>query len=395
MRKNKKNIIYLFLIALFFSCAKDDSGSDENEIIQEVVKDQKEEVSSTSTTDTSNSQNQTTSTQATYDRSSFLINIADNIIIPSQNQFKTDLIELQEASNTFEEETNDTNLNTLREKWIVSYKSWQHIEMFNIGRAEEIYYNSKMNIYPVNIDRLENNVSTGNYDLDNANNFSSQGFPALDYLLYGVGSSDSEIIEKFNSGSGYKTYLKDIILKMVNNTNEVIDSWTSYRDVFVSSTENTATSSINKLTNDFIYYYEKGFRANKFGIPVGIFSGGNIFPEKVEAYHNKNVSQILALEALDAIKLFFNGNGSYSLSQYIDNFATDDMENLSNDINSQFDLSRNSIEGLDSNFVNQLNSNSLQMGITYDVIQAGTVLLKTDMLSVLQIATDYVDADGD
>ena len=222
MRKTKKNIIYLFLIALAFSCTKDDSESDENEIIQEVVEDQKEEVSDTSATDTSNSQNQTTSTQATYDRSSFLINIADNIIIPSNNQFKTDLIELQEASNTFEEETNDSNLNTLREKWIASYKSWQHIEMFNIGRAEEIYFNSKMNIYPVNIDRLENNVSTGNYDLDNANNFSSQGFPALDYLLYGIGLSDSEIIEKFNSGSGYKTYLKDIILKMVNNTNEVI-----------------------------------------------------------------------------------------------------------------------------------------------------------------------------
>jgi hypothetical protein len=35
------------------------------------------------------------------------------------------------------------------------------------------------------------------------------------------------------------------------------------------------------------------------------------------------------------------------------------------------------------------------MAITYDVIQVGTVLLKTDMLTVLQIATDYVDADGD
>ncbi len=144
MRKTKKNIIYLFLIAFAFSCTKDDSESDENEIIQEVVEDQKEEVSDTSATDTSNSQNQTTSTQATYDRSSFLINIADNIIIPSNNQFKTDLIELQEASNTFEEETNDSNLNTLREKWIASYKSWQHIEMFNIGRAEEIYFNSKI-----------------------------------------------------------------------------------------------------------------------------------------------------------------------------------------------------------------------------------------------------------
>ena len=32
---------------------------------------------------------------------------------------------------------------------------------------------------------------------------------------------------------------------------------------------------------------------------------------------------------------------------------------------------------------------------TYDAIQQGTILLKTDMLSVLQIPTDYVDADGD
>ena len=182
---------------------------------------------------------------------------------------------------------------------------------------------------------------------------------------------------------------------MSSSTDYVLTEWTNFRSGFISSVENTATSSANRMTNDFIYYYEKGFRANKFGIPVGIFSGGNVFPEKVEAYHNKNVSKILALEALDAIKLFFNGNGSYSLSQYINNFATDDMENLSNDINSQFDLSRNSIEGLDSNFVNQLNSNPLQIGITYDIIQAGTVLLKTDMLSVLQIATDYVDADGD
>jgi len=187
MSKTKKNIIYLFLIALVFSCTKDDSESGQTEIDQQSIEDQKEEVTNTSSTDTSSNQN--TSTQATYDRSSFLINVADNILIPSLNQFKTDLTGLQEASNQFTDETSDSNLKFLREKWITSYKSWQHIEMYNIGRAEEIYFNSKMNIYPVNIDRLENNVSTGNYDLDNANNFSSQGFPALDYLLYGVGTS--------------------------------------------------------------------------------------------------------------------------------------------------------------------------------------------------------------
>ena len=79
MRKTEKYITYLFLIALVFSCTKDDSGNDENEIVQEVVEDQKEDVNNTTSTDTSSSQNQSTSTKATYDRSSFLINIADNI----------------------------------------------------------------------------------------------------------------------------------------------------------------------------------------------------------------------------------------------------------------------------------------------------------------------------
>ena len=68
------------------------------------------------------------------------------------------------------------------------------------------------------------------------------------------------------------------------------------------------------------------------------------------------------------------------------------MFNLSSDINAQLDLGESSIENLDSNFVNQLNNEFLEMALTYDIIQAGTVLLKTDMLSVLQIATDYVDA---
>ena len=107
------------------------------------------------------------------------------------------------------------------------------------------------------------------------------------------------------------------------------------------------------------------------------------------------MSKLLALEAIDAIKKFFNGNGNPSLKHFLDNFATQDMFNLSSDINAQLDLGESSIENLDSNFVNQLNNEFLEMALTYDIIQAGTVLLKTDMLSVLQIATDYVDADGD
>jgi hypothetical protein len=217
----------------------------------------------------------------------------------------------------------------------------------------------------------------------------------MDYLLFGVAEDDTSLVNLYTSNSNYTNYLTEIMGRMVSNTNYVKSEWSSYRAGFIASVENTATSSANKMTNDFIYYYEKGFRANKFGIPVGIFSGGNIFPEKVEAYHNENVSKLLALEAMDAIKSFFNGNGNPSLKQFLDNFASEEMPNLSSDINAQLDLGKSSIEGMDSNFVNQLNNDFSGMAVTYDNIQYGTVLLKTNMLSVLQIATDYVDADGD
>ena len=181
---------------------------------------------------------------------------------------------------------------------------------------------------------------------------------------------------------------------MVSNTLYIKEQWVTYRSSFVNSTENTATSSANKMTNDFIYYYEKGFRSNKFGIPGGVFSN-NPFTEKVEAYYNQNISKLLANEAFDAIKNFFSGNGGYSLEDFIDNYATGDQTNLSSEIKSQFYAVDDMIAELDQNFNNQIQEDLIKFLSTYDAIQQGTILLKTDMLSILQIATDYIDADGD
>ena len=48
-----------------------------------------------------------------------------------------------------------------------SYKKWQYVEMFNIGKAEEIMYFNTMNTYPVNQDRILYNITNSNYDLNN------------------------------------------------------------------------------------------------------------------------------------------------------------------------------------------------------------------------------------
>jgi hypothetical protein len=50
---------------------------------------------------------------------------------------------------------------------------------------------------------------------------------------------------------------------------------------------------------------------------------------------------------------------------------------------------------LDENFYNQINDNNTKFLRVYDAIQEVVVLLKVDMLQLLSINVDYVDADGD
>ena len=337
-----------------------------------------------------------------FDRSALLINWADNIIIPAYNSFKDNLAELQSSSNEFKNNINENTLELLREKWIKAYKSWQHIEMFNIGKAEEIYYASKMNVYPADIIRINSNIESGNYDFNNANNNSAQGFPTLDYLLYFKGSDGTQVIDKFLSTEGDKhmSYLINVVNQMVINTEIVVNDWPTYRDTFVKSTENTATSSVNKLTNDFIFYYEKGLRANKIGIPAGIFSAAPI-TENVEAYYNQNISKILILEAIDAVHNFFLGKAFNSNSKgdsfktIIETLTNNTESNLGNIIDNKLSDAKTKINDLNENFVTQIESDNTTFLRTYDAIQEVVVLLKVDMLQVLNINVDYADADGD
>ena len=336
-----------------------------------------------------------------YDRSKMLVHWADNIIIPAHSAFQTNLSNLSNSTNSFVASPNQSNLDDLRSKWLVSYKSWQHIEMFDIGKAEEIYYKAKMNIYPVDKSWLENNIEKGTYDLEDANNYSSQGFPAIDYLLNGIGADDSAILNKFNLDSKHSNYLTALVNKMVSSTNTVISDWTNYRATFVGSTENTASSSVNKLINDFIYYYEKGFRANKIGIPAGVFSGGTL-PSNVEAFYMKDVSKDLALEAMDAAIKFYNGttfdglSTGPSLKSYLVHLnTTKGGTTLSSSIETKLQSAKTSINSLSNNFVNQITSDNNKMLVTYDAIQSVVVLFKVDMLQAFNVNVDYTDADGD
>ena len=401
---------------IFFSCGKDSLSDTQTKLVD--VTPTISETSESDTTDSastdgnsSSSDDETTSEDSsssdnsesqTFDRKALLTNWANNIIIPLYEDFNTNLTALSDEITKFNETPNVDNLKLVREKWLNAYKSWQHIEMFNLGKAEETYFQSKMNVYPSDKERIERNLTNETYNLDNPNNNDAQGFPALDYMLYGTDESDEKIVDKYLlENKKYNTYLSSLIDKMVSNTSVVVNDWNQNKETYINSTENTSTSSINKITNDFIYYYEKLFRANKIGIPAGVFSGSKL-PDRVEGYYSKIYSKDLALEAMSAIENFFVGKKynseekGESLESYL-NFLNSEKNgtSLSKSITDQFKVAKETIDKLNNDFASQVNEDNNKMLVAYDEIQKGVVFMKTDMLQSLSISVDYVDADGD
>ncbi|MFT7349057.1 MAG: putative lipoprotein, partial [Candidatus Paceibacteria bacterium] len=136
-------------------------------------------------------------TEVSFDRGAMLSNWADNIIIPSYEAFSVEMTNLNVAFVQFKEDRSAANLEFFRASWLDTYKMWQRVSMFEIGPAESAGLRLNMNIYPTNTQKIDDYVVSGNYDLSLSSNRDAKGFPALDYLINGLGETDTDIVARF------------------------------------------------------------------------------------------------------------------------------------------------------------------------------------------------------
>ena len=336
-----------------------------------------------------------------FDRSTLLANIADNMAKPVFADLKAKLEDLKAKFDSFNTTPNTLTFSEVKTSWYEAYKVWQYAAIFEIGKAEELQFVNHFNIYPITVADVDNNIASGTYDLNSTNFHDAQGFPALDYLFFGVAATESDIVAKYTTDANavnYRKYVYDIIAKMTDIATQISDDWNgAYRNDFVSNSGNTASSALNKFVNDFIFNYEKRLRANKFGIPVGNFSTTPL-PEKVEAFYAKQYSRDLALESLSAVDGVFSGiayGGTTSGASFQTYLNSLNKATLATSITNQFESARTQISSLSPNLYEQINTNNQQALMAYDELQKAVVLLKVDMLQAFNISVDFVDADGD
>jgi len=336
-----------------------------------------------------------------FDRRALLVDLADNMIIPAYDNYLASVELLDQSVIDFTDSPAISSLEEVRRLWFDAYLSWQEVALFEIGHAEQIALRAYTNSYPTDTKVIDTKIASGEYNLDLPSSMDEQGFPAIEYLIYGKDATAEDILERF-SNNQTSNYLLDLSTRLVVNASEVVADWQSdYRSSFIDNDGVSATSAINKIVNDYIFYYEKYLRAGKIGIPAGVFSG-DPEPQTVEGLYADGVSKALFLKGLSSVEHFFNGKKYDSdsfgegLSSYLDylNIVKDGAD-LSTLINNQFGVIRATAQFLDDNIAEQISRDNNAMLSVYDELQKNVVYLKVDMLQALNVKVDYVDSDGD
>ena len=250
----------------------------------------------------------------TKDRGLILSHWADNIVIPSYEKFHQVFNVMSERAAAFAESPDATSLNSLRAAWADAYIAWQKVELFEFGPADRYTLRNYFNIYPADINGIVTNINDPTANLDVAASYSRQGFPALDYLLHGIGHDDSAILAAYTTdadASKRRQYVSRLVSRMSTLLTNVVTEWKgSYRDTFISKTGLDIGSSMGVVVNAYVLHYERYIRSGKIGIPSGAAIGGTGIPhpETVEAFYKKEISGSLAKNAHESVRDFFQWN---------------------------------------------------------------------------------------
>lgn len=339
----------------------------------------------------------------TFDQKALFQHYADSLIRPILTDFGAACSELEVAMDLFTDSPDATRLEMLQTAFAYAYLAYQRTGPAAFGPAEEVFWRNSLNNFPLNVGQVAFNIENGGYDLSAFDTY-DKGFPALDYLLYGLGD-EADILAKYTTdplAANYRQYLDDLIHHLQGVVQPVVEAWTTgdYSATFQNNTGTAAGTSLSLLINALNENYET-IKRDKIGFPSGVLTLDFPNPEAVEAVYS-GLSSSLAREAILATRWFYQGASWLSGSEGpgLDDYlvaaeASRDGQSLDELIEMQFDLSIGSLDALPTPLSTAATDATEDLQMAYVDIEKQVLYLKTDLPSVLCVAITYVDNPSD
>ncbi len=373
MKTQKIIILSLVALSIIFSCGKDDAGDN-------------------------------------VDFSDLFVNTSENIIQPQYLSYKTNCQDLKNVTETFVNDVTLANLENLQTLFVENYKLWQHTSLYQFGPAADadILLSTSINSYPTNPALIDGNITSGNYNLDAANNIYAIGLPAFEYLIYGINKNNNTVLGAFSTDANAenrKTYLTKLADHILSKITLASSRWTTYHSQYISNKGTGNGSSLTLLFNAYLDDYEETKR-NKFALPAGYATSFSIpiakDPNKVEGRYS-DVSFDLIQESIKAHKAFFQGitldgtNGIGFFDKLKEYKATSTIleGDLADVALQQMDIISSDLSNYSNSLYTEIQNTNPDLTTTNTALQKLIPVIKIDMKSYFGVPITSQDTDGD
>lgn len=319
-----------------------------------------------------------------------LANQVNGLIIPTYENYKSKTVSLVSAVESFITNSNSSTLATARTAYLEAYIAYQAGAVHNYYATANLDLVNTTNLYPIDLGVLAELIENESYNFNVLEQHRANGFPAIDYLLYGL----DDPVTTFSTEPKTANFLLELVKSIDQKADLLIERWTgNLRENFIGNGGFELGSSISVQLNETLIYYEDHVRENKIGIPIGK-AGPNDTPfdpdaTKIEAYYqtqrdgDDHISLSLlraAVEEMEDIYLGRAEDGSDGIG-YEDLLLAREQESLDADIKDQYQAIYDAIDN--RSFITGDAS-------LYHSIQELVTLYKSDLFPVLNIQ----DADG-
>lgn len=331
---------------------------------------------------------------------SALVNLGTNIILPSFQDLATTTAAMDAAITAFTTTPNAGTLAAAQAAYKTAYLSWENASAFQFGPAsDQSLLTSTINVFPTDSNVIKSNISSGSYTIDGIANVKAQGFPGIDFLLFGADAATT--LGRFTTdaaAANAKKYLSAVSSSIKTKAAAVAAAWAStYLATFKAATGVNAGSSLSLLLNAFVYDYDVTLKNYKLGIPIGKYgtTALPLAPEKVEAYYS-GISLQLLLKQVRALQNVYTGGTGYGLDDKV--IAAKAIKNgtpLNDVINAQFATLIAKLTALPDPLSADIRNNLTAVNDVYTEATKLVVLLKVDLSSALGVKISFQDDDGD
>jgi predicted lipoprotein len=342
--------------------------------------------------------------ESSFDKAGMLANYGDNLINPAYAEFKVSADTLKVHCDAFIAAPGVSTLDQLQASFLEASKKFQWVSTFEFGPAETELFRTNLNIFPCDTTEINTKIANANLDFSTVADLDVKGFPAMDFLLFGIQNDDNYIISKFSmdaNAANRKNYLNAVVAEIKTRANTVYQAWTTgnYISTFKNSTGSDVGSSLSLLVNQLNQDLEV-LKNARIGIPAGKRSLGVPLPDKCEAFYS-GYSLTLAEEHLNNIENIYLGRSRQNVDglgfdNYLDHIGAQfGSGTLNNAIKNKFSAAKAKLALVPDELADAVVNNATLVDAAYLELQQLVVLLKVDMASALGVSITYVDNDGD